>query len=608
MARSGRRRFEDFLTKFEGCYRSVEVRAICGKWEGELRNILTRLEFSPEPQSALQFPEQLPDTDSVKAVHAVFPASEGRRLMTSIEAGLLECEGEGITYLQGDYPIPPAHGVSLGGYYDMLRVVTPGEPRGTRPWSYAQLIGRGIQLTDCLAGNHEDVRRQLRSLDSPYRDLAHLLRRFGSYSNRFSSIPRDSRVDVRAPLMLRFVECNIDAAAITVAVEGAPAFAKMPARIAVFSESSDGSQSFSFDLPKEGWEERGDLVMLTTSFPVKCRADDVVALQVGGHDADEYHWRSEQTSDDELEEPLSQKQHPVSSREVFVVHGRDEDALRAVEQVIRSLGLEPVVLYKQPNQGRTVIEQFEKHSDVGFAVVLLTPDDLAHNKKTPKEIEERARQNVILELGYFMAKLGRDCVCALKKGEVDRPSDIHDVLYVEMDEGGAWREQLAQEMREAGLTVRSSIGESAGWKLSEVVIQQPPGQITLEFDSQGLPVVRGNIIEMVVSVINDSGTGDEIGQFVLCLLGALEVGQTRTKAIIKAEPHHDEAEFEFSGEPPAYQKGKPIPNNQVVTSHLRFDMKCRRFRKATLAHIGQRKIASAPLKFGWNSVRVLKGE
>lgn len=144
---------------------------------------------------------------------------------------------------------------------------------------------------------------------------------------------------------------------------------------------------------------------------------------------------------------------PRDSRKVFIVHGHDEDALHDVEQFVSSLELDPVVLYKQANRGRTVIEKFEKHSDVGFAVVLLTPDDYAYSKKSPKKVEERPRPNVILELGYFLAKLGRERVCALKKGDIATPSDIHGVIWVEMDGRGAWRKQLGREMKAADLPV-----------------------------------------------------------------------------------------------------------------------------------------------------------
>ncbi|MFP3335587.1 nucleotide-binding protein, partial [Pseudomonas sp. SIMBA_064] len=67
----------------------------------------------------------------------------------------------------------------------------------------------------------------------------------------------------------------------------------------------------------------------------------------------------------------------VPSRKVFVVHGHDEAALQGLARFLEKLGLEAVILREQPDQGRTIIEKFEEFSDgVGFAVVLLTPDDV----------------------------------------------------------------------------------------------------------------------------------------------------------------------------------------------------------------------------------------
>jgi predicted nucleotide-binding protein len=87
---------------------------------------------------------------------------------------------------------------------------------------------------------------------------------------------------------------------------------------------------------------------------------------------------------------------------------------------------------------------------VGFAVVLLTPDDVASSKSTPAQ-SDRARQNVIFELGYFAGKLGRGRACLLQKGSVEIPSDLHGVVYIELDEKGAWKNSLGAELKAASL-------------------------------------------------------------------------------------------------------------------------------------------------------------
>jgi hypothetical protein len=144
---------------------------------------------------------------------------------------------------------------------------------------------------------------------------------------------------------------------------------------------------------------------------------------------------------------------PQFSKRVFVVHGRDTEVKESVARFLERLGLEPIILHEQPSSGRTVIEKFEVYADVGFAVVLLTPDDVGGVADEPPSLQGRARQNVILELGYFLGRLSRRRVCALHKKNVEIPSDYQGVVYVEFDPAGAWRTKLAQELVEAKFSI-----------------------------------------------------------------------------------------------------------------------------------------------------------
>jgi len=139
----------------------------------------------------------------------------------------------------------------------------------------------------------------------------------------------------------------------------------------------------------------------------------------------------------------------TGSKKVFVVHGHDDGAKQAVARYLEKLELTPVILHEQPSGGRTIIEKFEAYADVAFAVVLLTPDDQGGPVATPFEKQSlRARQNVILELGYFLGRLGRERVCGLYKEGTEIPSDFQGVVFVSMDGAGAWRLVLGRELKQ----------------------------------------------------------------------------------------------------------------------------------------------------------------
>jgi predicted nucleotide-binding protein len=142
------------------------------------------------------------------------------------------------------------------------------------------------------------------------------------------------------------------------------------------------------------------------------------------------------------------------SNKVFIVHGHDDTAKEKVARFLEKDGFEVVILHEQPNAGRTIIEKIETYTDVAYGVVLYTPCDKGRAKEeSVKNEANRARQNVVFEHGYLIAKLGRERVCALVKADVETPGDISGVVYIRMDDGEAWKIELAREMKNAGLSV-----------------------------------------------------------------------------------------------------------------------------------------------------------
>lgn len=142
----------------------------------------------------------------------------------------------------------------------------------------------------------------------------------------------------------------------------------------------------------------------------------------------------------ELRVAISMPASAELSNKVFIVHGHDSALKTDVERFVHQIGLEPVVLHRQVDQGQTIIEKFEQHSDVGYALILLTPDEVAYTidqTKLPEEkrvTELRARPNVIFEFGYFVGKLGRNRVCCIHKENVVVPSDLSGLIYKKVDD------------------------------------------------------------------------------------------------------------------------------------------------------------------------------
>ncbi len=144
------------------------------------------------------------------------------------------------------------------------------------------------------------------------------------------------------------------------------------------------------------------------------------------------------TFDELLQREVAIAPQDLTSK-VFIVHGHDEAAKNELEIMLREMGLEPIVLHRQVDGGMTIIEKFEHHADVGYAFILLTPDEVAYlaadegKPDDQRKKEPRARPNVIWEFGYFVGRLGRGRTCCLHKGKVLLPSDLNGLVYKAFD-------------------------------------------------------------------------------------------------------------------------------------------------------------------------------
>ena len=106
----------------------------------------------------------------------------------------------------------------------------------------------------------------------------------------------------------------------------------------------------------------------------------------------------------DIEKPMETRKKSDSEK-VFLVHGHDNELKETVARFLEKIGLIPIILHEQASKGQTIIEKFEEHSNVSYAIVLMTPDDVGNLKSNKGKLNQRARQNVIFELGYFLDNL-----------------------------------------------------------------------------------------------------------------------------------------------------------------------------------------------------------
>lgn len=140
------------------------------------------------------------------------------------------------------------------------------------------------------------------------------------------------------------------------------------------------------------------------------------------------------------------------NNKIFIVHGHDIEMRETVARFVEKIGLEAVILYEQTNGGKTIIEKIEENTDVRYGIILYSPCDHGKSQKEEK-LKKRPRQNVVLEHGYLMAKLGRKNVIALTKGELELPSDLLGIINPNYDLSGYWKFKIAMELKENGLKI-----------------------------------------------------------------------------------------------------------------------------------------------------------
>ena len=155
--------------------------------------------------------------------------------------------------------------------------------------------------------------------------------------------------------------------------------------------------------------------------------------------------------------PRRQRAQDSEEIDIFIVHGHDDRMRLEIKRFVEALRLKAVVLQDAPDRGLTILEKLELYAgQAKFAIILLSPDDEGYSKREGKDaVKMRARQNVILELGMMIGKLGRPHVAVLASGVLEKPSDIDGLVYIEYDpkHADAAFLKLARQLRTAGFTI-----------------------------------------------------------------------------------------------------------------------------------------------------------
>jgi predicted nucleotide-binding protein len=158
-------------------------------------------------------------------------------------------------------------------------------------------------------------------------------------------------------------------------------------------------------------------------------------------------------TDEAVTTPFNIKTDNRIPNRVFIVHGQNETARTSVVSALTRFGLEAIVLHEQPNMGRHLLTKFIEEAElVTFAIILMTDDDVG-GIKGGGALAPRARQNVILELGYFLSHLGQKRVCALITPGLETPSDFDGIVYIRMDDARKWESELLRELRAAEMPI-----------------------------------------------------------------------------------------------------------------------------------------------------------
>ena len=209
-----------------------------------------------------------------------------------------------------------------------------------------------------------------------------------------------------------------------------------------FKEISYSLSAFGSSTPESSFQEAYTVGLHSAQSVLQSMIDEI-----------KEYWEKDTVSTSATSIPMN-----INSRNIFIIHGHDHGAKETVARFLTYIKLNPIILHEKPNLGRTIIQKFEDHTEeAAYAIALLTPDDIGAAESERDNLQNRARQNVIFEFGYFRGKLGPKRVCGLKKGNIEDPTDLSGVIYIPFDDKGTWKTELVKEMKAVGIDIDADL-------------------------------------------------------------------------------------------------------------------------------------------------------
>jgi hypothetical protein len=143
------------------------------------------------------------------------------------------------------------------------------------------------------------------------------------------------------------------------------------------------------------------------------------------------------------------------ARSVLVLHRNDAISTGMICEWLQSIGLRAQVLRQA---GRSADGQSQPALSAGFALVLVSAEEEGRRLGSGDDLQHRAHQDVLVQLGLLAGRLGAGRVCVLYRMPLTVAGQDSGLTWVPLDVAGAWKKRLLPLFSAAGLQLPDAGG------------------------------------------------------------------------------------------------------------------------------------------------------